>query len=204
MDQKQYIRERLFDLLQRHLDIETLQYLDKSDNVIERLLVDFLALEKEIANDFFVGERLHDNVTGRYRGQPEASASDIYYDFSFVVSPAYRAYEGFLFLLAESLGLKRKQEIIQNIGRIYNDDEIYQLKKEIITETGKKLDNKDKDLLGIVSELKRVLELYRHNPAHYYGDRIDTLEKASNYGRTVLNVINLTTKTLIQKGYLRI
>jgi hypothetical protein len=201
---KKYIIGKLVEVVLRYLDKRTVEYITSQGNSIADLLLDYIALEKELKDDLFVGEMQYDGVTGRYRGQPSLPASETYHDYSFLAAPAYKAFEGYLYLLAESLGLKTREQIIKAIGSIYDPEYILQLKREIITETNAKLSANDKELQGILTELKRVLELYRHSPAHFLGERIDSLEKAEGYAKTVLTVINQTTKTLLDRGYISI
>ena len=193
------IRGEFLEMLSSHLDPEVISYLKREPTIVN-LLVDYLVLIRTVGVRTLSGAPLYDNVTGRYKGTPEICAGEGFSDCSFLIAPVYKAFEGYLFALAESLGLKTRDEIVTSIGRCYDEDQITQTKKEIVTETGKLIDKKDKEGLGKISELKRVLEQYRHSPAHYYGTSLNTFQKATNYGSAILTVINETTKFFLERG----
>ena len=188
--------------LSRHLDKEVIEFLEK-DAHIKNLLADWLLLIDSIRGKTFT-QNVTYGSTGHIVGKDSANLSNLFNDYSFLVTPAYKAFEGYLYLLAEKLGIKTKEELDREtrIGSCYDIEEIEKLKKEIVSETGKKIDKNDKEGVGRISELKRVLELFRHSPAHYRGERIDTFEKAENHARTILNTINETTKYFIENGFL--
>lgn len=194
------LRSAYFYKLLRHIDNDVYHYLQKNGHEITNLLADWLILLENIKTVVFRGEKEYS--AGRYVGQAEISAQNLYSEYSFLIAPIYKAYEGFLFLLAKSLGLKTSEQEILSIGRLYDEEAITRNKDEIITELGESLNKSDREVLGKLSELKRVLELYRHNPAHYLGTRLETMEKAENYGRTILTVINETTKYFLEKKYI--
>lgn len=192
----------MLEQLSKHLDKEVIKFLEK-DAHIKNLLADWLLLIDSIRGKAFTQDIVYGS-TGRILGRDSENLSNLFNDYSFLVAPAYKAFEGYLYLLAEKLGVKTKEELDKtvNIGSCYNIEEIEKLKMEIISETGKKIDKNDREDMGKISELKRVLELYRHSPAHYGGERIDTFEKAENYGRTIIVTINETTKYFIKNGFL--
>ena len=199
-----YFRQKFVAKLSSNLDPTTIKFITQQGDKIANHLVDWLVLVESIKTSRFVGQAQYDDVTGEQLGTPEALGRELYYDYAFVVAPAYKAYEGYLFLLAEKLGLKDPDDVVHSVGHLYDEDHLLKLKEEIVTEIGKKLNTADTELIGQLTELKRVLQLYRHNPAHFLGDRINTFEKAENYGRTVLTVINQTTKHFLREKYIAI
>jgi hypothetical protein len=198
-DDAEVVRSTYLDKLRKHIDDDVYHYLQMDGCEIINLLADWLILLENI-KIVFRGEKEY--YSGRYVGQAKASAQNLYSEYSFLIAPIYKAYEGFLYLLANSLGLKTSEQIILTIGRLYDEEAITRRKDEIITELGESLNKSDREVLGKLSELKRVLELYRHNPAHYLGTRLETMEKAENYGKTILTVINETTKYFMEKKYI--
>lgn len=200
---KAIIRGEYLEMLSSHLDPEVVSYLDREPR-IRNLLIDYLVLIDTVGARTLSGAPLHDKVTGRYKRTPQICATEGFTDCSFLIAPIYKAFEGYLFLLAESLGLKDGDQIVTNIGSCYDEEKITQMKRDIVTETGKLIDEKDKQGLGKISELKRVLEQYRHNPAHFLSSRLDTFQKATNYGGAILTAINETTKFFIERGDIKI
>ena len=186
--------------LDEHLDSNVIKFLDNRSEILD-LLTDFLILVK------YTGEasisRQQYTETGRYVGDKVTKISTVYYDYSFLIAPAYKAFEGYLYLLAERLGLKKASEEIQNIGNLYESEKIERVKEELITETGEKIDKSDKDGMEILDGLRRALRHYRHNPAHFGGVRIDTFQKAKNYVSMIFAVINDTTKYFLSKGLIK-
>lgn len=196
---KAIVRGEYLEVLSSHLDSEVVSYLDREPG-IRNLLIDYLVLIDTVGARTLSGVPLHDKVTGRYKGTPQIRAAEGFTDCSFLIAPIYKAFEGYLFLLAESLGLKDRDQIVTNIGSCYDEEKLTQMKKSIVTETGKLIHEKDKEGLGKISELKRVLEQYRHNPAHYLGTSLDTFQKAANYGGAILTAINEITKFFLERG----
>ena len=187
------IRYEYFGELRRHLDDEVIVYFNK-EPLIKKLLTDYLLLVTVIREHIISGTLQFDEGTAK------ANASEVFIDYSFVIAPIYKAFEGYLFLLAESLGLKSRQEIKKSIGACYDEEQITKIKKEIVTETGNRIEKTDREALGRISELKRVLEQYRHSPAHFVGKSPDTFQKATNYGGAILTAINEATEFFLERG----
>jgi len=185
--------------LNEHFDSDVIEFLDKKSEIKE-LLIDWLILVDYTGVASM--SRTEYSVTG-YSSTKVTKISTLYYDYSFLMAPAYKAFEGYLYLLAESLGLKKATQEIQNIGNLYDSEKIQRVKEEIVTETGEKIDKNDKDGMEIIDSLRRVLRHYRHNPAHFGGERIDTFQKAKNYVSMILAVINDTTKYFLSKGLIK-
>ncbi|OGC76448.1 MAG: hypothetical protein A2Z27_04535 [candidate division Zixibacteria bacterium RBG_16_50_21] len=188
--------------LQKHLDKEVYKYIECGDPKILDLLVDWFCLLENVEEYKFgswVGQ-------GDFQESIEVPAKSVYKDFSFLISPIYKALEGYLFLLATSLGLTRPGELPEMVGQLYDEEKIVQKKEEILTELGTKLDANDKEVQQWLGELRRILRLYRHSPAHYSSAKelvFTTYEKGENYGRTILTVINEATRVFQKKKYIK-
>lgn len=132
--------------------------------------------------------------------EQEAVSTIAYYDYSFVVAPAYKAFEGFLLFLARVFELPAEQ-YEHRIGGLY-DWEANKKDKEIIIKALEAKLGTDREGKDRWSELSMTLRNYRHNPAHFSGDRIETFEQAEDYVRTIINIINQTVKFLVEKKVL--
>lgn len=195
---KHEIRKEYSGTLPSHLDLQVIAYLQREPQIVN-LLTDYLVLIDVITGRTLTGAPRY-RLSGRLIGKPQIGASEAFSDYSFLIAPIYKAFEGYLFLLANSLGLKTKDEIITNVGSCYDEEKITKMKKEIVTETGNLIEKTDKEGIGKISELKRVLEQYRHNPAHFLGSNLDTFQKATNYGGAILTAINEATRYFLQRG----
>jgi|SRR3989344_906626 len=132
-------------------------------------------------------------------------------DFSFFTAPAYKALEGFLFQIAKDLNLPSSGN--SNLAGSYYFDEgkidkhIDSLIKEIekTTEDSKKLSSYEKrDIKDRIREMKGFLRNYRNTPSHFYGESIDTIEKADRNVKIIYGTIDNTTKLLLRAGLLSI
>lgn len=166
---------------------------------ITRLLVDEYLLLSTIKRTRVSGEEeLIELSSGSSEFDEKVSISSLLYsDYSFVVAPAYKAFEGFLLFVAEEFELP-VEEYKQNVGGLYNWEVNVKDKDKILAALESKLE-KDKEGQDRWRELGMILRSYRHNPAHYSGDRIDSFEQAEDYVRTIINTMNQTLKYLVKK-----
>lgn len=167
---------------------------------VVRLLVDQHLLLENIKRTTFRGKvELVDMSDSHSEFEEEEAASTLVYsDYSFATAPVYKAFEGFLVYLAEVFELPT-EKYKHRIGGLY-DWEVNKKDEDLIIKSlevklGKNREGKDR-----WRELSMVLRTYRHNPAHYSGDKIKTFEQAEDYARTIINTINQMVKFLIDKG----
>lgn len=171
--------------LQVLFDQDVLFYL--SERVINHLL-DSLTLNKYI----------HSNIND-------------FNDFSFFTAPAYKALEGFLFQIAKDLKLPSSGN--NNLAGSYYFDEgkidrhIDKLFKELekIAENNKKFSIYEKrDIKDRIKEMKGFLQHYRNTPSHFYGEAVDTIQKADRNVKIIYGAIDNTTKILLKAGLIQI
>lgn len=125
-------------------------------------------------------------------------------DYSATTAPAYKAFEGFLFQLAKDLNLPSSGN--PNFVATYFDEEkVDQTIDKLVNELEAKTDEMDKlskeekmQIKDTVKEMKRFLLHYRHTPAHFHGEMIDTPEKANQNILSIYRIINETVKTLLK------
>ncbi len=132
-------------------------------------------------------------------------------DYSFLTAPAYKALEGFLFQIAEELDLSSSGN--KNLAGSYYFDEkkidkhIDKLLKELeaVMDKEKKLSRYEKrDIKDRIKEMKGFLQHYRNTPAHFYGELIDTVEKANININIIYGAISNTTKILLKAKLIEI
>lgn len=136
---------------------------------------------------------------------------DQFNDFSFFTAPAYKALEGFLFQIANDLELPSSGN--GNLaGSYYFDEEkidkhINKLLREldVAADNEKKLSQYEKrDIKDRIREMRGFLRHYRHTPAHFHGESIDTLEKARRNIMTIYGTIDNTAKILLNADLIKI
>lgn len=136
---------------------------------------------------------------------------DRFNDFSFFTAPAYKALEGFLFQIAEDLKLPSSGND-KLAGSYYFDEEkidqhIDKILKELVAaaDTESKLSKYEKrDIKDRIKEMSGFLQHYRNTPAHFYGESIDTLEKAQRNIMIIYGAIDNTAKILLKSGLIQI
>lgn len=129
---------------------------------------------------------------------------DQFNDFSFFTAPAYKAFEGFLFQIASDLRLPSSGNA-DFVGTYFDEKKIDQTINRLLKELEMKTD-KEKQLTkeqkihikDNIKEMKRFLQYYRHTPAHFQGESIDTLDKARQNIMSIYRIINETVKTLLK------
>jgi hypothetical protein len=169
------------DKMSAQLDEDTLNYLDE-------------AIINHIGDSISLLELWQPNYSSQFN------------DFSFLTAPAYKAFEGFLFQIARDLKLPSAGNV-KFAGTYFDEDKVDEAIDNIIKEIEEKADNTkalDKEqtqfIKDMVSEMKRFLVHYRHTPAHFLGDSINSLEKAQQNIMSIYRIINETTKTLLRAG----
>lgn len=166
---------------------------------IVRLLVDQILLLESVKRTTFRAKvefiDLFDNHS-EFEDE-EASSALIYHDYGFAIAPGYKAFEGFLFFLADVFSLPVKK-YKHNIGGLY-DWEVNKNDGELILKILEEKLGTDKEGKDRWRELGMTLRTYRHNPAHYLGDKIDTFQQAEDYARTIISTINQMVKFLLEK-----
>jgi len=168
-----------------NFDLSTLEYLNES--VINHL-ADSLTLEKYW----------------------QVQLNDRFNDFSFTTAPAYKAFEGFLFQIAAELNLPTVGNP-KFVGTYFDeqlvDKTIDSLLQELETKskTSTKLSKDEKIFIkDQVVEMKRFLQHYRHTPAHFHGEPIDSLDKAKQNVHSIYRIINETIKILLKSQLVKI
>lgn len=165
--------------LNNHFHSDVLDYL--SEAVINHL-VDSLNLDILCAGHF----------NGRFN------------DFSFFTAPAYKAFEGFLWQIAEDLNLPSSGNP-KFVGTYFDEEKVDKTIDKLIKELELKTEkearltrDEKRHIKDMIQEMNRFLYHYRHTPAHFHGEPIDTIEKARQNILSMYRIINETVKTLLK------
>lgn len=136
---------------------------------------------------------------------------DQFNDFSFFTAPAYKALEGFLFQIASDLKLPSSGNDNLAGSYYFNEEKIDQHIDKLLEELDSAADKESKlsahekrDIKDRIREMRGFLQHYRHTPAHFYGESIDTLEKARRNTMTIYGAIDNTAKILLKANLIKI
>lgn len=178
-------RNQSVEKLTRNFDLQTLHYL--SERVVNYLL-DSLQMEEFWRDDF----------------------RDRFNDFSFYTAPAYKAFEGFLFQIAEDLELPSSGDP-KFVGTYFDEEKVDKTIDKLIKELEQKAEKTTKltkqeklHIKDMIKEMKRFLQHYRHTPAHFHGEPINTIEKARQNILSMYRIIDETSKTLLKTELIQI
>lgn len=147
-----------------------------------------------------VGAWLRDahNLVAEFKG------NHAYYDYSFVVTPAFKALEEWLLIIAPALGVPETMisgaRHSGNLGSFLKDDQI----GKFIESTIKKLDleaKQKKRLRASVQSLNSYLRDFRHTPAHC-SNTIDNGLQAETVVHQITGALNDLTRNLLESGAL--
>lgn len=124
-------------------------------------------------------------------------------DFSFLTAPAYKAFEGFLFQIATDLKLPSSGNP-KFVGTYFDEELVDKTINKLIKELEQKTDTEAKltrdekrHIKDMVAEMNRFLHNYRHTPAHFHGDPMTSIERASQNILSMYRIMNETIKTLL-------
>lgn len=133
-----------------------------------------------------------------------------YNDFSFITAPAYKAFEGFLFQLAEDLDLPSSGNP-KFVGTYFDEEKVSKAIDKLLKELENKAENEKKlnkqekqHIKDMINEMKRFLYYYRHTPAHFHGEPINTVDRAMQNIMSMYRIINETVKTLLNAELIEI
>ena len=124
-----------------------------------------------------------------------------FYDYSFLMTPAFKAFEGTLIKVGEELGLnidKKPHKI--SVGSILNEDNLEKFYTEVLDKIDSLEKEKKEDIKEWLSNARRYLKSLRHTPAHFLGDIQDTRNKAIMSADTILKTINELCGSMIDNG----
>lgn len=190
------IRKREYSLLSK-----LFPYWNNLDQQLVNLLIDQLILLRNLRRSTLSELTTVDVGNGfTQQAKTTVSGSNLYEDYSFVVAPMYKAFEGFLVFLAKELKLFDKG-YEHRIGGLYSWKDENEQREIVVTKIKEKLEN-DTDLIDLWRELGTILRRYRASPAHYGGDTIYSYEEADGHVKAMFIVMHHAMRRLIQKGLL--
>ena len=122
-------------------------------------------------------------------------------DYSFVITPAFKALEKWLLMIAPYLGvpddLVKRAENTGKLGIFLNDDDLENFIDNVLNRLGKS-EEKRKSIRTYLQSLNQTLKNFRHNPAHC-GNIIENPLMAETMLHSILSNINEITSMLIEE-----
>jgi hypothetical protein len=125
------------------------------------------------------------------------SAQSEFSDYSFVIAPAYKAFEGFLYQLGLDLGIYTAQDLdsIHNVAARYDEEQVRarleQILDGVLDLSQPAAQDKLREISSGISELRNHLRRFRHSPAHFQGMRVvPNLTRASQHIESLIFYIN--------------
>jgi len=134
-----------------------------------------------------------------------AGAIIAYYDYSFIITPAFKALEKWILIIAPHLGVSENMikdaEDYGKFSTFLNDEAIEKIFKKVVKQLDIKAEEK-KTLRASMHALSAYLKNLRHTPAHC-ATIVESNEKAENTVRQIIGAINDLTANLLRDGVLQ-
>ncbi len=164
----------VWEFLSRSQNIPILQWLDDSADLVEHVRV----MRSGISNN------------------------SEFYDYSFMLTPSFKALEQWILNIAPELGVgQSKIDAAKEFGRFgafLNDDAMGELVKDVVAKL--ELDSeREKSLRQSLHALETYLKNLRHHPAHC-GGKVDSPDKAETMYREIVGAIDRITAHLLRDG----
>ena len=121
------------------------------------------------------------------------------WDYSYLITPAFKALEGTLLKIGEELGLDVKK-YKHKVGAIFNDAALEEYYDKVLERIETLSKEQKVDVKQWLDNARRILKSLRHTPAHFEGEIKSNPEKAFMSGDLILSTINEMCYTLIQNG----
>lgn len=110
-------------------------------------------------------------------------------DYSYLITPAYKALEGTLLQIAESLNFDVNKYNFR-IGVIFSEESLEKFYNDVLEKISDLAKEEKIDVEQWLNNARRLLRHLRHSPAHYNGELKDSWNKAFLLGDQILFTIN--------------
>lgn len=123
-------------------------------------------------------------------------------DYSYLMTPSFKALEGTLIQLGDSLGFDLEQ-YNHKIGVVFSEDNLEKYYKDVLDKIVAISVEKKDDIKQWLNDARRILRHLRHSPAHFNGELKENWNKAFHAGDHVLFIINEMCHSMIASGLLQ-
>ncbi len=152
------------------------------DPKVKDLLLDYLII-KQLFLEYGIGE---------------SSLSD----FSYLITPAFKALEGTLLQIATELQLD-PEKFNYKLGVIFDEQRLEKLYEAVFDKLESVTEDQKLDAKQWLSNAKRILSHMRHTPAHFMGEPKKTHNMAFKTGDMICYTIDEMCRSLISSGLLK-
>lgn len=130
-----------------------------------------------------------------------------YEDYTFVITPAFKALERWIFLIAPSLGIppervERVRAEEKSVGSLIRGEELEKFFKEVLDSIETTPGAKDELLMEITS-LKSFLKMYRHQISHCWKE-LDLPADAELHLNLIVGGIRRITEKLLEAEIIKL
>ena len=122
-------------------------------------------------------------------------------DYSYLITPAFKALEGTLLQIAKGLEFDLTKYNYK-VGWILDEKRLDNFYQEVLNKIETLTAEKKRDIRQWLSSARLFLRHLRHAPAHYFGERQETFTKAFDTGNTIIFTINEIVFALLETGVL--
>jgi len=117
-------------------------------------------------------------------------------DYSYLITPAFKALEGTLLKIGGELGFDLAKYKFR-VGVVFSDENLDKFYNDVLDKIDNLTAEKKVDIKQWLNNARRILKSLRHAPAHYEGEVKDNWTKAFLSGDLIISTINDMCKTLL-------
>ena len=122
-------------------------------------------------------------------------------DYSYLVTPAFKALEGFLIQVGEKLGLKSDQYNFR-VCVVFSDENLEKFYADVLDKLSRVAEEHRDDIKMWLNDARRILRHYRHSPAHFLGEPKKNWGEAFSVGDNIIRIIAEMGYSIISSGML--
>lgn len=120
-------------------------------------------------------------------------------DYSYLITPAFKALEGVLIQIAEELQFDVEAHK-HSIGAVFDEDKLALFYENVLEKLEELSDDNKEDIKMWLNDARRILRHFRHSPAHFNGEVKESWDKAFQLGDQIVSTINQLVLTLLDSN----
>ncbi len=120
-------------------------------------------------------------------------------DYSYLVTPIFKALEGSLLQIGEDLGFDFEKYSFK-IGVVFSEENLENFYNDVLGKIEELSSEHKSDIQMWLNDARRILRHYRHSPAHYSGETKNSYEEAFSSGDHIFRIINEMCFSLLDSG----
>jgi len=124
-------------------------------------------------------------------------------DYSYLITPIFKALEGVLIQIAEEIGLDIEKYQFK-IGVVFSEENLEKFYNDVLEKLESLSDENKEDIKMWLNDTRRILRHFRHSPAHFSGEVKPSWDKAFLFGDHVLSIIDNLCSSLLEAGIISV